>query len=47
MTANSSGDVVVEDEYQQQMSAVLQQYENAKGEKTLLLLPFTTVNEYL
>jgi len=47
MTANSSGDVVVEDEYQKQMSAVLQQYEKAKREKTLLLLPFTTVNEYL
>lgn len=47
MTTNASGDVVVEDEYQKQMSSVLQQYEKAKREKTLLLLPFTTVNEYL
>lgn len=47
MTANSSGEVVVDDSYQAQMSAVLQRYEKAKRENALLLLPFTTVNEYL
>ncbi|KAM0718258.1 hypothetical protein Q7P37_006590 [Cladosporium fusiforme] len=47
MTANSSGEVVVDDSYQSQMSAVLQRYEKAKRENALLLLPFTTVNEYL
>ena len=47
MTANAEGKVVVEDEYQSQMSKVLKQYEKAKRERTLLLLPFTTVNDYL
>jgi phosphopantothenate-cysteine ligase len=47
MTTSSSGEVVVDDSYQAQMSAVLQRYERAKRENALLLLPFTTVNEYL
>lgn len=47
MTTNSTGEVVVDNSYQSQMSAVLQRYEKAKRENALLLLPFTTVNEYL
>jgi phosphopantothenate-cysteine ligase len=47
MTSNASGQVVVDPTYQSQMSAVLQRYERAKRENALLLLPFTTVNEYL
>lgn len=47
MTTSSSGEVVVDNSYQAQMSAVLQRYEKAKRENALLLLPFTTVNEYL
>ncbi|KAK5164220.1 Phosphopantothenate--cysteine ligase cab2 [Saxophila tyrrhenica] len=47
MTFSSSGGVVIGDEYQHQMGDVLAKYKNAKQENTLLLLPFTTVNEYL
>lgn len=47
MTHSGSGAVVIDDEYQQQMSDVLDRYKRAKRENTLLLLPFTTVNEYL
>lgn len=47
MTTSPTGEVVVDDSYQAQMSAVLQRYEKAKRENALLLLPFTTVNEYL
>ena len=47
MTHNDEGAVVVESEYQQQMSDVLERYKRAKKENTLLILPFTTVNEYL
>ena len=47
MTTGPTGAVVVDDSYQAQMSAVLQRYEKAKRENALLLLPFTTVNEYL
>lgn len=47
MTTSPSGEVVVDSSYQAQMSAVLQRYEKAKRENALLLLPFTTVNEYL
>jgi len=47
MTTGPGGDVVVDDSYQAQMRAVLQRYEKAKRENALLLLPFTTVNEYL
>ncbi|KAK3670706.1 Phosphopantothenate--cysteine ligase cab2 [Recurvomyces mirabilis] len=41
------GAVVVDSEYQTQMSGVLSRYRQAKKENTLLLLPFVTVNEYL
>ncbi|KAK4543451.1 hypothetical protein LTR36_005594 [Oleoguttula mirabilis] len=47
MTHNEAGAVVVESEYQQQMAEVLERYKKAKRENALLLLPFTTVNEYL
>lgn len=47
MTYNDAGAVVVESEYQQQMAQVLSRYRKAKENNTLLLLPFTTVNEYL
>ncbi|KAK4555417.1 Phosphopantothenate--cysteine ligase cab2 [Recurvomyces mirabilis] len=41
------GAVVVDSEFQTQMSEVLSRYRQAKKENTLLLLPFVTVNEYL
>ncbi|GAB7359545.1 hypothetical protein MBLNU230_g6733t1 [Neophaeotheca triangularis] len=47
MTYDASGAVVVDDEYQAQMSGVLEKYKRARADDTLLLLPFTTVNEYL
>ena len=47
MTHNETGQVVVESEYQEQMSDVLERYKKAKRENTLLILPYTTVNEYL
>lgn len=42
-----TGKVIVENEYQQQMSDVLAKYKQAKKDNTLLLLPYTTVNDYL
>lgn len=47
MTLNDAGAVVVDDQYQQQMASVLRKYQRAKENNTLLLLPFTSVNEYL
>lgn len=47
MAYDETGQVVVETEYQRQMSNVLKRYKRAKRENTLLLLPYTTVNEYL
>jgi phosphopantothenate---cysteine ligase (ATP) len=41
------GSVVVRKEYQEKMKLVLQQYHSAKNNRMLLLLPFTTVTEYL
>jgi len=41
------GDVVVRKEYQQEMKQVLQQYQAAKQNRLLLLLPFTSVSDYL
>lgn len=41
------GSVVVRKEYQEKMKFVLQQYHSAKNNRMLLLLPFTTVIEYL
>lgn len=47
MTYDASGNVVVGGEYQAQMRGVLENYQRARSEGTLLLLDFTTVNEYL
>jgi len=47
MTHNDAGAVVINPEYQTQMGGVLSRYQQAKKENTLMLLPFTTVNEYL
>jgi phosphopantothenate---cysteine ligase (ATP) len=41
------GSVVVRKEYQDEMRYVLRQYHLAKKDRLLLLLPFTTVTEYL
>jgi phosphopantothenate---cysteine ligase (ATP) len=41
------GSVVVRKEYQEKMKYVLHQYQSAKRNRMLLLLPFTTVTEYL
>ncbi|SMR62085.1 unnamed protein product [Zymoseptoria tritici ST99CH_1E4] len=47
MTGTEDGPVVVQNEYQQQMAGVLRRYRKAKKGNLLLLLPFTTVNDYL
>jgi phosphopantothenate---cysteine ligase (ATP) len=47
MDESAEGDVIVAAEYQAKMKRVLQQYQHAKKERLLLLLPFTTVTEYL
>lgn len=47
MTHDERGAVVIDAEYRQQMADVLAQYTKAKRENTLLILPFTSVNEYL
>jgi phosphopantothenate---cysteine ligase (ATP) len=39
--------VIVAAEYQEKMRRVLKEYQHAKKERLLLLLPFTTVTEYL
>ena len=44
---DSNGEVVVRPEYQEKMRRVLRQYQSAKENRMLLLLPFTTVTEYL
>lgn len=44
---DASGDVVVRPEYQEKMRRVLHQYQSAKANRMLLLLPFTSVTEYL
>ncbi|KAI4236736.1 MAG: hypothetical protein L6R40_006080 [Gallowayella cf. fulva] len=41
------GEVVVNAEYQEKMREVSQKYNSAKNSNTLLLLPFTTVTDYL
>ncbi|KAK4946973.1 Phosphopantothenate--cysteine ligase cab2 [Elasticomyces elasticus] len=43
----NDGRVVVRKEYQDKMRRVLQQYQFAKQNRLLLLLPFTTVTDYL
>lgn len=45
--ANDHGRIVVRGEYQDQMRSVLRKYRYAKQNNLLLLLPFTTVTEYL
>jgi phosphopantothenate-cysteine ligase len=47
MTEDSNGAVVVEQQYQTKMQHVLQSYQTAKRDNMLLLLPFTTVTDYL
>ena len=47
MTEGGNGDVVVNPEYQEKMLGVLRKYNAARRNNTLLLLPFTTITEYL
>lgn len=47
MDDSADGHVVVRQEYQQKMKRVLDEYQYAKKNRLLLLLPFTTVTEYL
>ena len=47
MTEGQNGEVVVNPEYQEKMLGVLRKYNAARRNNTLLLLPFTTVTEYL
>ena len=47
MSQDAHGRVYVKDEYQHNMQAVFQKYQNAKDKQLLLLLSFTTVTEYL
>ncbi|KAK3691502.1 Phosphopantothenate--cysteine ligase cab2 [Vermiconidia calcicola] len=47
MMFNDAGTVVINTKYQHQMGDVLAKYTKARKENALLLLPFTTVNEYL
>lgn len=47
MTEGEHGEVVAHPEYQEKMLSVLRKYQAAKTSNTLLLLPFTTVNDYL
>src|SRR5256714_14031968 len=44
---DADGEVIVRPEYQEDMRRVLDQYHLAKKNRMLLLLPFTTVTEYL
>src|SRR5436305_12254291 len=43
----ANGEVTVRKEYQEEMRHVLSKYQTAKKERLLLLLPFTTITEYL
>jgi len=47
MDESGEGDVVVRQEYQQKMRRVLEEYHYAKRNRLLLLLPYTSVTEYL
>lgn len=47
MEESGEGDVIVRQEYQQKMKRVLEEYNYAKKNRLLLLLPYTTVTEYL
>jgi phosphopantothenate---cysteine ligase (ATP) len=45
--SSDGGSVIVREEYQEKMRQVLQQYQTAKNNRLLLLLPYTTVTEYM
>ncbi|KAI4099587.1 MAG: hypothetical protein LQ339_005885 [Xanthoria mediterranea] len=47
VTEGEHGEVVVNPEYQDKMRQVSRKYNDAKKRNTLLLLPFTTITEYL
>ena len=47
MREGDNGKVVVDERYQDEMRDVLRKYRAAKEENLLLLLPFTTITEYL
>ena len=47
MAESDEGQVVVDTQFQVKMKQVLEKYQAAKSANTLLLLPFTTVTEYL
>ena len=47
MREGAGGSVVVNEEYQEKMLSVLRKYDWAKTKHMLLLLPFTTITEYL
>ncbi|KAK5070975.1 Phosphopantothenate--cysteine ligase cab2 [Lithohypha guttulata] len=47
MEGSAGGDVVVRQEYQMKMKQVLEEYQYAKKNRLLLMLPYVTVNEYL
>ena len=47
LTEGANGEVVAKHDYQHRMMEVLQKYNAAKREKKLLLLPFTTISDYL
>lgn len=47
MSLSADGSVAVSAAYQKQMSDVLQKYQRARQENRLLMLPFTSVNDYL
>jgi phosphopantothenate-cysteine ligase len=46
-SGSDNGPIMVRDEYQDQMRSVLRKYRYAKQNNRLLLLPFTTVSEYM
>ena len=47
MSLDKQGRVYVKDEYQDDMQRVLARYQDAKDKGKLMLLPFTTITEYL
>ncbi|MCJ1293591.1 hypothetical protein MMC34_005146 [Xylographa carneopallida] len=47
MAIGADGSVVVDATYQRTMQSVLRKYSNAKKNNLLLLLPFTTITDYL
>ena len=47
MTESEGGQVIANQEYQEKMRDVLRKYSVAKKSNTLLLLPFSTITEYL